>query len=170
MSINRLELRTQRLVLRSPRVSDVNGLAVIYGDPLVMQVIGDGSTRTQEQVEAAVLWMMKQWEQNGFGLYVVEQEHDKQIIGRCGLICRVIEEQPEVELAYLLKRQIWGRGLATEAAMRIRSYAIEALGFRRLISLVHPDNIASKRVAQKVGLEYEKTVSLSGRPAEIFAG
>jgi ribosomal-protein-alanine N-acetyltransferase len=164
-----VQLETDRLILRLPQESDGEALAPIYADPAVMRYIGNGATRTREQVDATVGWMIQQWEENGFGLYVAEQKSDRQVIGRCGLICQTIEEQREIELAYLFGSQSWGRGLATEAAMAIRDHAKGTLHIKRLISLVHPDNVASKRVAKKAGLSYEKTVELSAMAVELFS-
>lgn len=70
--------------------------------------------------------------------------------------------QPEVEIGYRLARPFWGKGYATEAAMAVRDYGFDSLGFDRLISLIDPDNTASVRVAEKTGLQYEKDAVLPG--------
>jgi ribosomal-protein-alanine N-acetyltransferase len=163
------QLETERLVLRVPTPDDVDPLAAIYADPLVMQYIGTGQTRAREQVTHGVKWMIEQHEKHGFGLWVVETKAEGQVIGRCGLIVQEVAGKVETELAYLLSRECWGRGYATEAALEIKRAAAEALGLRRLIALIRAENAASKRVAEKLGMGYEKTVDFHGIPAELYA-
>ena len=77
-------------------------------------------------------------------------------IGRCGLLPWTIDGQNEVEVAYTIARNYWGQGLATEAAQAILNYGFEKLGFSRLICLIDEKNIASQRVATKIGMAFEK--------------
>ena len=86
-----------------------------------------------------------------------------QPIGYCGLFCFAdIGGQPEIEVGYRLARSHWGCGYATEAAMAVRNHAFETMGLKRLIAMVDPRNIASIRVAEKLGMHYEKDVMLEG--------
>lgn len=93
---------------------------------------------------------------------------DHKLIGRCGLIPQLVDGQKEVEIGYLLAKEYWGRGLATEAAVAIRTYGFE-LGFNRLISLIVPENIASQKVALKNGMKYEKDTSHAGIKHRVYA-
>jgi RimJ/RimL family protein N-acetyltransferase len=68
----------------------------------------------------------------------------------------------EVEIGYRLARSAWRQGYATEAARAVRDYAFFTLGIRRLIALIDPENLASVRVAEKIGMRYEKEVMLEG--------
>lgn len=79
-------------------------------------------------------------------------------IGRCGLLPWTIEGQNEVEIAYLLDKEFWGQGLASEGALAIRDYAFKKLGLLRLVCLIDPKNIASQKVAEKIGMILEKQV------------
>jgi RimJ/RimL family protein N-acetyltransferase len=69
-----------------------------------------------------------------------------------------VEGRQEVEIGYLFLRKLWGQGLATEAARACRDYAVNRLGHTRLISLIDPGNLASRRVAEKVGMSREKEI------------
>jgi ribosomal-protein-alanine N-acetyltransferase len=160
---------TNRLVLRIPTLEDVDPLARMYADPLVMRYIGTGATRTREQVIQGVEWMIARHHEHGYGLWVAETKADGRVIGRCGLIVQDVEGRQEVELAYLLGREHWGHGYATEAALEIRRVAFGELRLNRLIALIHAGNTASKRVAEKAGLRREKTVDFHGIPAELFS-
>jgi RimJ/RimL family protein N-acetyltransferase len=75
----------------------------------------------------------------------------------------------EIELGYSIKRSHWGRGYATEAAFAVRDHAIGVLGFRRLISIIHPDNARSQGVARKVGMRHEKDARVFGHSQKIFS-
>lgn len=167
MSLTNLE--TPRLLLQRPALSDLDELAPIYADPDVMLYIGTGTPRTRQQVEESLRWMIQQWDEHGYGLYIIRQKSDNRIIGRGGLIRQTVDGQPEVELAYLLAKQSWGHGFATEAILAIRDHAVQAGGMQRFIALIHPDNTPSKRVAQKAGLSFEKQVILGDLPAEVFS-
>jgi RimJ/RimL family protein N-acetyltransferase len=75
----------------------------------------------------------------------------------------------EIELGYSIKRARWGQGFAPEAAIACRDHAFEVLGLRRLISIIHPDNVPSQAVARKVGMRHEKDTQLSGLPQRIYS-
>ena len=92
------------------------------------------------------------------GLWATIHKETGKFIGRCGLLPWTIEGQREVEVAYTFTREFWGQGLATEAAQGILKYGFEKLNLRRLICLIDPDNIASQRVAEKMGMSLEKRV------------
>ena len=69
-----------------------------------------------------------------------------------------IEGVEEVEIAYLLDREYWGKGLATEAAEAIIKHGYAKYGFKRIVAVIHPQNVASIRVAEKIGMKYERDV------------
>ncbi|MDQ2691068.1 MAG: GNAT family N-acetyltransferase, partial [Chloroflexota bacterium] len=92
--------------------------------------------------------------------------------GYCGLFYFPdVGGKPEVEIGYRLRRSAWGKGFATEAACAVRDFAFNSLGMQRLIALIDPDNIASIRVAEKLGMQYEKDIMLPGytHPDRIYA-
>jgi [ribosomal protein S5]-alanine N-acetyltransferase len=75
----------------------------------------------------------------------------------------------EIEIGYRLHPDYWNRGLATEAARAVRRYAFEVLKLERVISLIHPENHASRRVTEKTGMKLEKTTVFRGFPAQVFS-
>lgn len=160
--------QTPRLILRHLTLDDVDDLAAIYTDPVVMRFFG--STYTYETKKQ---WLeervFKCYEQRGWGLWATICKMDNKLIGRCGLIPQLVDGQEEVEIGYLLAKEYWGKGLATEAACVSRNYGFEKLGANRLISLIDPDNIASQKVAQKVGLTYEKDTYMWNKIVRIYA-
>jgi ribosomal-protein-alanine N-acetyltransferase len=80
-----------------------------------------------------------------------------------------VDDLPEVEVGYLFLRKYWGQGLATEAARASHDYGINQLGYSRLISLIDPRNIASKRVAEKIGMAFEKETFMFNKRLCVYA-
>jgi RimJ/RimL family protein N-acetyltransferase len=102
------------------------------------------------------------------------------VLGRCGIlnwetdpwrpVARAETDEPtETEIGYLLGRPHWGRGYATEAATAVRDYALSELGEERLIALIQDGNVASKRVAEKLGMAYERDVELKFARVGLYA-
>ena len=149
-------LETPRLALRHLEPSDLDALFVLYRDPEIRRYFPDG-TRTLEETKRELEWF-----QHGhpefprLGLWATVERSSGAFLGRCGLLPWEIDGKAEVELAFLIAKARWGEGLATEAALAIANYARLQLGLRRLICLVAPGNVASIRVATKVGMCFER--------------
>ncbi len=160
--------QTPRLILRQLTLDDMDELAGIYADPVVMRFFGSTYTyeSTKQWLEERVF---KFYEQRGWGLWATIYKIDNKLIGRCGLTPQLVDGTEEVEIGYLLAKEYWGMGLATEAACFSRDYGFEKLGVNRLISLIDPDNIASQKVAKKVGLTYEQDTYMWNKTVRIYA-
>lgn len=158
---------TPRLILRQITSDDVNDLATIFADPVVMKFWP--STRTYEETKQYCDGILSCYQQYGFGLWATIYKGDNNLIGRCGLIPQLVDGQKEVEIGYLLAKEYWGRGLATEAAIAIKNYGFQQLNFNRLISLIVSENIASQKVAMKNGMKYEKDTTHAGIKHRVYA-
>lgn len=158
---------TSRLILRQLTLDDVDDLATIYADPVVMKFWP--STRTYAETKQSCDRILSCYEEYGFGLWATIHKADHKLIGRCGLIPQLVDGDKEVEVAYLLAKEYWGRGLATEAAVAVKNYGFEQLGFNRLISLIVPENIASQKVALKNGMKYEKDTTHADLAHRVYA-
>ncbi len=133
-------------------MADLDALAALYSDPEVRRYFPDG-TRTYEQTREELDWIIEvYYRQYGYGLWASILKETGAFIGRCGLLPWEIDGRTEVEVAYLLDKSYWGRGLATEAASAIVDYAFATLPVERLICLQDPKNKASRDVAVKVGM------------------
>src|SRR5437762_126203 len=108
------ELRTSRLLLLRPRADDFDGLDRMHRDPQVMATLG--GIRTPEQTRQFINGLLAHWEQHGFGLWMARDAATSRFVGRGGLRHTVVEGKPDVEVAYGLMPEFWGRGLATELA------------------------------------------------------
>ncbi len=162
-------LRTARLVLRPIEPGDVDAFAALYADPEVVRHIGEGTTASAEETAEWVERAIRRNDAEGWDMRVVELEDTGVFVGRCGIAVHEIEGRTEREIGYILAREHWGRGYATEAATAMRDHAIQGLGLRRLVSLVRPANDPSKRVARKLGMTYERDVSFHGATAELYS-
>jgi [ribosomal protein S5]-alanine N-acetyltransferase len=160
-------LETPRLLLRQFTLEDLDGLAALYADPTVMTFLG--GPRSYERAQQHLAQIMQNYEEYGFGLWATVHKGERQLMGRCGLIPQVIAGKSEVEIGYLLAKEYWGQGLASEAAAAIRDYGFSTVGCDRLISLIDPQNFASQKVAQRAGLTYEKDVMLAGKTYQTYA-
>jgi len=163
-------VETDRLVIRPLRLSDAEAMNCIFGDAEVMR-FGDG-VETAEWVQDWLRWCLENYRQKQeIGLWAVVEKNSEAVIGYCGLfyfpdVCG----QPETEIGYRLARPYWGYGYATEAASGVLNYAFKTLHLSRLIAIIDPANIRSIRVAEKLGMHYEKDVMFKGytHPDHIY--
>jgi [ribosomal protein S5]-alanine N-acetyltransferase len=164
-------LETERLSLRPLTLDDLAALAALYGEPGLGYFPPDVPVleATRQELEGII---GVHYARYGFGLWATLDRATGRLIGRCGLIPWTLEGEQEVEVAYHLDRRYRGRGLATEAAVAIRDYGFGRLELPRLVSLIDPDNPASSRVAEKIGMRLERTVDgliHEGRPTLVYA-
>lgn len=165
---NNLKIETERLILRPFNLHDLDALALICADPKVMRFIGNGKAIGREATEELLIWIISQYEELGFGLLAVTLKEDNKLLGFCGFIRQVIDSETHIELGYRLDRAFWGKGIATEAAQAVKDYAFNQLNIPHLISIIHVDNIASKQVAQKIGLSHMKQTHFKGNLVDVF--
>lgn len=129
----------------------------IFGDAEVMR-FGDG-VQTKAWVHDWLRTCMDSYQTRGFGPYAVIEEGSGFLAGYCGLFhFPDVNGKPEVEVGYRLMHSVWGKGYATEAARAVRDHAFQSLNLKRLIAIIDPDNAASIRVAEKIGMHYEGDV------------
>lgn len=135
-----------------------------------MRFLG-GSVVTPERVPSVVEAWVERWERNGVGPFVIERQEDGRFLGRSGILVwdsrtwthasfADAGSHAQPELGWALARAYWGNGYATEAAAAIRDWARHERGIGRLISLIVADNVASQRVAERLGARPTEVVSL----------
>jgi ribosomal-protein-alanine N-acetyltransferase len=165
-----VEIRTARLRLREPEPEDVDPLAAMYADPEVMRFIGGGGPLDRAAARAALERSASSFRTDGYGIWsVVATGEGDAMIGRAGLMEWDIEGGRETEIVFLLARDRWGRGLATEAASAVRDFAAGRLRRSRLICLIYPDNERSIAVARKLGMSFERDVEMFGAMLSMFS-
>jgi RimJ/RimL family protein N-acetyltransferase len=97
-----------------------------------------------------------------YDLWPVVEKETGEVVGHCGLLEKEVEGRREIELIYVFARSAWGKGYATEMGRALKDYAFEELGLERLIALIEPENVASERVARKVGMRFDREVLRPG--------
>jgi len=153
-------LRTERLVLRPITTADAPAFYRFYSDPEVMRYIGKGEVaESEEKVRESLARHQKtHYQEHNFGLRAVTGKADGVVMGHCGVLFWEIDGVREYEIAYLLGREYQGHGYATEAACATRDWGFGKRNFSCMVSLIYPDNVASQRVAERVGMRYERDV------------
>jgi RimJ/RimL family protein N-acetyltransferase len=157
---------TARLRFREMTEADLDQFAELLGDPEVMRFYPRPKTR--EEAQGWINWTRKNYEQHGYGLWVVET-HDGTFVGDCGLTWQSVgEDRDQLEVGYHTVAGLQGQGFATEAARACVEFAFGHLGERHLVAIINPENQASRRVAEKLGMGVERELELGGRPAVIY--
>ncbi|MDE7174421.1 MAG: GNAT family N-acetyltransferase, partial [Helicobacter sp.] len=151
-------LATQRTILREYTQKDFETLCEILGDSQTMYAWGQGfeAQETQEWLDEQI----KSYEQNGFGIWAIFDKKSGEIIGNAGLNYKTIhadkiaQDKPQkvIEIGYLLRHDFWGKGYATECANACMEYAFSVLGLEKVHCFVKEDNLASIKVAQRLGM------------------
>ena len=129
--------------------SDLDAMAGLLGDPEVMRHYP--APKTRDEAAAWIAWNRRNYADYGYGLWIIET-HAGDFVGDCGLTRQVVNGLTKLEVGYHVSPGWQGAGIATEAAAACRDYVTEHLDERELIALVHPDNHASQRVAEKIGM------------------
>ena len=157
------------MALRRLTMEDLGALAAIYRDADVRKYFPEG-TLTYEQTKEELEWITDvYYGQYGFGLWATLLKETNEFIGRCGLLPWTIDGRQEVEVAYLITKAHWGRGLGTEAARAILAYGFGELHLSRLICLIDPAHEASAKVATKIGMSLEREAEIDGEPTLVYS-
>lgn len=145
-------LTTPRLILRPFTEADVTPLHRLWSEEGVLRYFPNPTPPSWERVQRMVSAALDHWAAHGLGWWALVSASSGQLMGRSGLW--YLPETDEVELDFLLGKQFWGQGFATEAGRADLYYGFEKLKLERIIGLVHPENLASQRVLEKLGLKF----------------
>jgi len=166
-------LETARLLLRRWRPTDADAFAAIWADPEVWRALRPDEDADQEAVAAASFSKhVRHWEEHGFGLWAAVPRGERDPVGWVGawLPDFVPDLAGEIEIAWTLRREFWGHGLATEGARAAADHALRSLAANRVISLIAPANHRSASVAVKLGMSDEgRTVTRDGMELELYS-
>lgn len=159
-------LETERLTLRMFRGDDLDSYAKICADPEVTRYLGDGQTLTRAEAWRQMAFIVGHWHLRGYGLWAVEEKASGALVGRIGFLNP--EGWPGFEIGWTLGRKYWGKGYATEGARRALRYAFTELDHEHVISLIHPDNQPSIRVAERLSEKLEGRTELFDHEILIY--
>jgi ribosomal-protein-alanine N-acetyltransferase len=181
---NRIE--SERLILRRIEQADFDFFARIHADPIVARYLGTGRARSIQETRALLERFYETYKSLELGPLAVLRKSDGVLIGRCGLSDMALEVNEasgrlprvwyqrsqvptdtnvvfEQELGYTFDRNYWGQGYASEAAARVFKYASSTMPFRRIVSVIHPDNTPSIKIAKKCGARQGHNVLQMGQ-------
>jgi len=160
-------LETSRLLLREFVPQDADALLAVLDDPVAMRYYPAAFDR--KGVEEWIGRNMARYQRDGHGLWAMVLKDSGELIGDCGCALQEVEGANHVEVGYHVRRDLWGKGYATEAARACMQYAFTALGITRIISMIRPENVQSVRVAEKNGLTRKKIIFWRGYDHCIYA-
>jgi ribosomal-protein-alanine N-acetyltransferase len=164
----------QNVLLVPYHLSDLDDLYAAYSDPNVMELCMDGTT-SKQWVEDLITWMVGHcYEVNTpekiekFGVSIRHKQSGR-VIGWCGL--GTLDCDPsEIELFYGLNSQYWRQGFGLEAAQLMLRYGFNVIGLNRIVAVVEKINIGSRRIVEKLHMEFEKTLKISDQNLSGFDG
>lgn len=149
-------VQSARLLLERLAADDLGDWCRMHADPRVMATLG--GLRSEDESAAMLSQALEHWERHGFGLWTLRLPEARRYVGRGGLRQLRVGGNEEVEIAYALLPEYWGRGLATEVAAASARVAFQELGRSELVAFTLPANHASRRVMEKVGFRYERDI------------
>jgi len=141
---------TTRVLIREFQRSDAPALGKILGDPSVMEFSSRGPLTEADSLRF-IEWCSDSYQERGYGQWALIDKKSKVLIGFCGLSHASLDGVDEVEIAYRLAKNQWGKGLASEAASQVLSHGFTFLNIASIVGIVSPRHAASIRVLEKVG-------------------
>jgi RimJ/RimL family protein N-acetyltransferase len=160
-------LETERLVLREFEPRDTDALLKVLGDPIAMHYYPAPFPRAE--VDDWIRRNRTRYRDVGFGMWAMLLKDSGELMGDCGCYVREVQGNPEFELGWHVRRDLWGRGYATEAARHCIEYAFAKLGAQRIIALIRPENLSSCRVAEKNGMRCDLNIFWHGYNHCVYA-
>ena len=157
---------TERLRLREFRESDLDELAAMVADEAQMTFYPRPKTRSE-----ASAWIERNlvlYRELGFGFWLVASRTTSTFLGYCGIRPLTLDGASEIEIGWHTKKTSWGHGIATEAATAARDLAFARFRVSRLVAIIHPDHAASRRVAEKIGMRYERTTTAADFTVAVY--
>ena len=160
-------LETKRLRLRhlAPDI-DAEFILELLNDPSFIRYIGDKGVRDLDAARRYIVeGPVKSYEAHGFGLYLVELKMNRAPIGICGVLKRDTLPDPDIGFAFL--PAYWNQGYAFESAAAVMDHARDTLELARVLAITSPDNEASQKLLNKIGLRFDRLVKLTEDAREV---
>lgn len=160
---------TERLLFRKLKMDDFESWLPFHQEPKSSQfwkgLPEDPVAACSEQFDR----VFERYEKGLGGMFALENKFTKELVGLCGLLVQIVDKEEALEIGYSILPKYWGKGFATEAAQKCKDVAFEKRWASQLISIIHVNNEASKKVAMKNGMHIEKTTEYKGNPVFIFS-
>jgi RimJ/RimL family protein N-acetyltransferase len=166
IKMKELRIETERLILRMYRLSDFEDHFKLCADPNVMRYLLGGKPLSRLEAWRHMAFLVGHWELLGYGYFAAEEKASGRFVGRIGFTNP--EGWPGFELGWTLAPEFQGKGFATEGARRLLEYAFNEMGYAHVISVIHPDNKPSIKVAERLGEKHEGRTEIAGVPMMIY--
>ena len=153
-------ITTTRLILRAFAEEDAEPLCHILGEAGVLRYFPNPNPPSLDRVQSMLARQLTHWQEHGYGWWATVLRESQALIGWCGL--QFLPEFVKTEVAYLLGKPYWGTGLGTEAARAAVQFGFETLELESILAIVHVDNVASRRVIEKLGMAFIEQTNLWG--------
>jgi [ribosomal protein S5]-alanine N-acetyltransferase len=163
----RTRIETHRLILRPFEPADVEAAFGWFGDPVVMRFTVTGPDKSIEETRTRLTYFENHQQAHGFSKWVILDAASGVAIGDSGLL--VLPECGWIDLGFRLSQSHWGRGLATEVASAWVRAAFDESRIHRLGAFVHPENVDSIRVLEKLGFHAERRDTVMGMESIVFS-
>lgn len=161
------KLKTQRLTFRKVKLEDIDAWMEFFASPEALRFLPfklNSRKACQEWIER----QLQRYTETKSGLCALIDRNTGEMVGQLGLLKQEVDGKGELEIGYHLIPRFWKKGYATEAAIAARDFAFKNNLAESLISIIHPENINSQKVAERNGMMKEKETSFKGFPAYIY--
>jgi ribosomal-protein-alanine N-acetyltransferase len=162
-----LEINTDRLTLRPLSLDDLEWFAAMRGDKDIMRFIGRVGAVPREIAEERLHRHLECWAERGLGMFGVRERGQETAVGWAGL--QPMDGTDEIEVGYAFGRDAWGRGYATEVARALVRWGFETLELERIVAVAYAENTASRRVMDKLGMQFEGVRYIYGTDSVYYS-
>jgi RimJ/RimL family protein N-acetyltransferase len=161
-------VRTARLTGRRPAFRDADELHPLMADERVFPWLWPEGPPTPAQVRSLLVRDADHWKRHRWGPWIVRDAATQQLVGRVGLVTTTVEDEAAVELAWMVRADRWGEGLATEMAAEAVRVGFDDVGLREIVSFTLPHNVASRAVMARLGFTYARDFEHAGLPHVLY--
>ncbi len=164
------EVSTRRLIGTPPAPGDFADIRILHADPRVMATLSaDGNTFSEVQSRAFPKNAAEHWKLHGFGVWLFREQAGGEFVGYGGIKHAVVEGRDEIELAYAVRSDYWGIGLATEISIAALKLGFNVMRLDRIVAFTLPHNRASRGVMENCGFTYQRDIVHAGLPHVLYA-
>ncbi|WP_343550323.1 GNAT family N-acetyltransferase [Pantoea sp.] len=150
-----MQLETTRLRLEPFQHAHFDGLRAMENDPEIMRYISNGKVKTPEETRETIERVMQRWQQYGFSWWAICEKESDEVVGAACLQHLANQDGAPLEIGWRLNANHHGKGFATEAAQAIVQFAVEQIGVNYLVAVADPENQASQKVMQRLGMKHK---------------
>jgi len=147
-------IETERLIVKAATPNSLDNWYGLFSNPEIMQFIGKG-VKTFDETRQSLEKTIRHHEKHGFSIGDIFEKTTGEYVGRAGLIyLELNDNQPDIEVGYMMHKKFWKKGYATELAQAFISWGFKHLPVSKLIGIINPQNDKSRHVLEKIGMHY----------------